>query len=159
MASNSRSSQQKIACAKSQSRSKRSSNWPSQGSFWISWFFGYWRLFRTQHVAIALRCQTESPVTPRHEWLLQSLVPRHEWLLLGENDSLEFLSVCTLNESHSGKFQWQHDFYASVGGAPEAYVVVVCVCVCNSVPPIFRRALKTKRWKLLCKHNVVFSCR
>ena len=43
----------------------------------------------------------------------------------------------------------QYD-YASVGGAPEAYgsrlvCVLVCVCVCNSVPPISRRALKTKR--------------
>ena len=38
--------------------------------------------------------------------------------------------------------------YTSVGGALEAYtVVVLCVfvCVCNSVPPIVRLALKTKR--------------
>ena len=40
--------------------------------------------------------------------------------------------------------------YALVGGAPEAYgsrrvCVYMCVCVCNSVPPISRRALKTKR--------------
>ena len=30
-----------------------------------------------------------------------------------------------------------------------------CVCVCVCVPPISRRALKTKRCKLLGKHNVV----
>ena len=36
-------------------------------------------------------------------------------------------------------------YYASVGGATEAYGsrVRVC-CVCNSVPPISRRALKSK---------------
>ena len=39
-------------------------------------------------------------------------------------------------------------YYASVGRALEAYssrLVCVFVCVCNSVPPIFQRALKTKR--------------
>ena len=48
--------------------------------------------------------------------------------------------------------------YASVGGAPEACGVVACVCVCV-LTLISRRALKTKCWKLLSKHNVVFSVR
>ena len=43
---------------------------------------------------------------------------------------------------------WCSIYYASVGGAPEAYgsrPVCVCVCVCMSLPPVSLQWLKGKR--------------